>query len=61
MSKRTTLLFKSVLTILKNATVIIPLIEGVIETIYGLIHQEEQKKEIKDEQIKATDVEAKVQ
>lgn len=48
MSKKTTLLFKSILTILKNATIVIPLIEGVIETIYNLTHQEEQKKENKD-------------
>ena len=34
--------------ILKNATIIIPLIEGVVDTIYGLTHQEEQKKEIED-------------
>lgn len=48
MSKKTTLLFKSILVILKNATIVIPLIEGVIETIYSLTHQEEQKKENQD-------------
>lgn len=48
MSKKTSLLFKSVLMILKNATIIIPLFEGLIETIYSLHHQEEQPKEIKD-------------
>lgn len=60
MSKKTTLLFKSLMVILKNATIIIPLIEGVINTIYGLTHHEEQQKEKKDESFIEEDKESKV-
>lgn len=51
MSKKGSLLFKSILTILKNATVIIPLIEGVVYSIHALLHPQLEKE--------VTDVEAK--
>lgn len=43
MSKKGSLLFKSVLLILKNATVIIPLIEGVVNSIHALLHPQLEK------------------
>ena len=51
-------LFKSTLVILKNATIIIPVLEGMVFTIWDLIKP--QKKEKKDEE-KITDTSATVQ
>ena len=52
--ERTKAVCASILLILKNATVIIPVVEGIIYTIWDLVKPE--KKEKKDEQ-KTTDVE----
>lgn len=45
--KRGSLLFKSILLILKNATIIIPLIEGVVYSVHDLLHPQLEK-EVKD-------------
>ena len=54
MSKKSKLLFGSILLILKNATVIIPLLEGVVSTIRDILKP--KKEGVKDEQ-KTTDAE----
>ena len=47
MSTKTKLIFQSVLIILKNATIIIPILEGIVEAIYNVKHPETEEK--KDE------------
>lgn len=54
MSQKGSLLFKSVLLILKNATIVIPLIEGVVYAIHDLLHPQLEK-EVKDVQAKETE------
>lgn len=36
--KKTKLVFQAIMLILKNATIIIPLIEGVVNSIYNFNH-----------------------
>lgn len=43
--KNMKLFFKAVLLILKNATLIIPLIEGMIDSVYRFNHPEIEKKD----------------
>ncbi len=47
--ERTKLVCASILLILKNATVIVPVIEGIIYTIWDVIHSSKKKKESKEE------------
>lgn len=44
MSQKSKYIFAAILTILKNATILIPLIEGVVSTIYSILHPTEEKK-----------------
>lgn len=39
-TNKTKLVFKAVLIILKNATVIIPILEGIVDAIYSVRHPE---------------------
>lgn len=43
MSIKTKLVFQSILIILKNATIIIPILEGIVEAIYNVKHPETDK------------------
>lgn len=43
MSEKNKCVFLSILTILKNATLIIPFIEGVIGTIHKAVHPDDSK------------------
>ncbi len=46
MSEKNKCVFLSILTILKNATLIIPFIEGVISTIHKAVHPDSADKNI---------------
>ena len=52
--ERTKLVCASILLILKNATIIIPVVEGILYTIWDLVKPE--KKEKKDEESKDAEV-----
>lgn len=55
MSEKNKCVFLSILTILKNATLIIPFIEGVISTIHKAVHPDSVEKQVfKDESLKPT-------
>lgn len=43
MSKKTKLIFQSILIIVKNATIIIPILEGIVDAIYAVRHPEPVK------------------
>lgn len=47
--KNTKLFFKAVLLILKNATLIIPLIEGMIDSVYQFNHPQKELKDVGSE------------
>ena len=44
MSQKSKYIFAAILTILKNATIVIPLIEGVVSTICSILYPTEEKK-----------------
>ena len=55
MSEKNKCVFLSILTILKNATLIIPFIEGVIGTIHKAVHPDESKCVSKDDSVPESD------
>lgn len=58
MTERRKLVFQAILLILKNATIIIPLIEGVIDSISSINHSKKHKGETNASE-KQTDAEFK--
>ena len=47
MSNKTKLVFQSILIVLKNATIIIPMLEGIVEAIYNVKHPEIEETKVK--------------